>query len=46
MLEAAQAGIDQIEEDPSLLTSKDNPLEDGSRLARDYGLTACGAEDA
>jgi hypothetical protein len=45
ILDAAQEGIDQLEQDPSAITgagSGPDPFAEANRLARDYGLKVCG----
>jgi hypothetical protein len=42
ILESAQQGIDKIEKDPSLLGTAENPLDEGTKLAAEYGLEVCG----
>jgi hypothetical protein len=45
MLTAVEEGVERIEEEPQLLTEEaKNPLAEGSKLARDYGLEKCGEE--
>lgn len=43
LLDSLQEGIDAIEDDPSLVTSSDDPLAEASELAGEYGLTECAA---
>jgi hypothetical protein len=43
ILDAAQQGIDEGEQDPSSFTQGGgNPFSEANKLAKDYGLTACG----
>lgn len=45
ILDAAQEGIDEVEEDPSLLNQGQDAggaFTEANRLAEDYGLTDCG----
>jgi hypothetical protein len=45
ILDAAQRGVDEIEQDPSLLGQGQDAggaFEEANRLAQDYGLTDCG----
>jgi hypothetical protein len=44
MLTAVEEGVEDLEENPGQLTSGKNPLAEGSKLARDYGLEKCGEE--
>jgi hypothetical protein len=44
MLTAVEEGVEDLEENPGQVTSGDNPLAEGSKLARDYGLEKCGEE--
>ena len=48
MLDALQDGIDEINDDPSLLFEQDSldPFDKASQLAQDYGFKVCGADDA
>jgi hypothetical protein len=42
--DAAQDGLDRIEEDPALLAERGaNPLAEANRLAQDYGMKVCGS---
>jgi hypothetical protein len=42
ILTAAQQGIDDLKDDPTLLAqSNADPFAEANKLARDYGLTAC-----
>lgn len=45
LLTALQQGIDSLESDPEQLvqSSGDDPFEEASRLAREFGLTDCGS---
>ena len=48
ILDAVEAGLDEIEGDPELLADPDRAdaaLDEASQLARDYGLLECGAEN-
>jgi hypothetical protein len=45
IVDAAQAAVDQIEEDPSALTgggSGPDPFAEANKLAKEYGLEVCG----
>jgi hypothetical protein len=44
--DAADEGIQQLEDDPSSFTDEEGPqpLAEASRLARDYGFKVCGEE--
>jgi hypothetical protein len=45
IVDAAQSGIDEVEQDPSAFTQQgggSDPFAEANRLAQDYGLTACG----
>ncbi|HEX3239431.1 MAG TPA: hypothetical protein VHR18_04770 [Solirubrobacterales bacterium] len=44
MVEAVESASTELEDDPGLLLEEKNPLEAGSKLAREYGLTECGEE--
>jgi hypothetical protein len=44
MVESVETGTEELEDQPELLLEEKNPLEEGSKLARDYGLTECGEE--
>ena len=44
MIESVETGTDELEEQPELLLEEKNPLADGSKLARAYGLKECGEE--
>ena len=45
IVEAAEEGIEKGEEDPTSLTVESGgPFAKANRLAREYGLTACGEE--
>src|SRR5215213_7528227 len=44
MVEAVEKGAGELESDPALLLEGENPLGDGSKLARAYGLEECGEE--
>jgi hypothetical protein len=41
---SVEEGLDELESDPTLLFKGKNPLEKGSTLAREYGMTKCGSE--
>jgi len=41
---AVEDGVEEIEDDPAALTEGENPLAKGSKLAKEYGLQACGEE--
>lgn len=41
LLDEAQSGVDALEEDPSLITSDDDPFTEANDLAADYGLKVC-----
>ena len=41
---AVESGADELESDPKLLLEGENPLGEGSELAREYGLKECGEE--
>jgi hypothetical protein len=41
---SVEEGVEEIEADPSSLTEGKNPLAKGSKLAKEYGLKACGEE--
>jgi hypothetical protein len=41
---SVEEGLDELEEDPTLLFKGKNPLEKGSTLAREYGMAKCGSE--
>jgi len=41
---AVEDGLDELEDDPTLLFKGKNPLGEGSKLAKEYGMTKCGAE--
>ena len=41
---SVEEGLDELEDDPTLLFKGKNPLEEGSKLAREYGMSKCGAE--
>jgi hypothetical protein len=41
-LEAAEAGVAALRDDPERLITDDDPLAEASRLAADYGLEVCG----
>jgi len=43
LLSAESDAIDAIDDDPELFISDDNPFEEVSQLARDYGLKVCGS---
>jgi len=44
IVEAVESGADELESDPKLLLEGANPLGEGSKLARAYGLKECGEE--
>ncbi len=44
MVEAVETGSTELEDNPELLLEGENPLRDGSKLARAYGLEECGEE--
>ena len=44
MVAAVEEGVKEIEENPAALTEGKNPLAEGSKLAKEYGLKACGEE--
>lgn len=44
IVEAVETGSDELESDPAKLLEGDNPLGEGSKLAREYGLEECGEE--
>jgi uncharacterized protein with von Willebrand factor type A (vWA) domain len=41
---SVEEGVEEIEENPSSLIKGENPLGRGSKLAKEYGLKACGEE--
>jgi hypothetical protein len=41
-LDAAQEGVDELEENPSLSGTSRDPLNEAAKLAREYGLQVCG----
>ena len=41
---AVEEGADALEEEPTTLFEGKNPLEHGSKLAKEYGLKVCGEE--
>jgi predicted small secreted protein len=41
---SVEEGVEEIEENPGSLTEGKNPLAKGSKLAKEYGLKACGEE--
>ena len=41
IIEAAQEANDQVEEDPSLITSSEDPFNEANDLASEYGLEEC-----
>jgi hypothetical protein len=44
MVEAVEDGAGEIEEEPKVLFGKSNPLAEGTKLAKEYGLKVCGEE--
>ena len=42
VLDSAQEGLDELEDDPSLLGTPQNPLNESTKLAKEYGFEACG----
>jgi hypothetical protein len=44
MVAAVEEGVEEIEENPASLIEGKNPLAKGTKLAKDYGLKACGEE--
>lgn len=44
MVESVETGSEELEDDPAKLLGEKSPLEEGSKLARDYGLKECGEE--
>jgi hypothetical protein len=44
MVDAVEEGVEEIEADPKKLIEGQNPLGKGSKLAKEYGLKACGEE--
>lgn len=44
MVKAVEDGADEIEEEPKVLFGKANPLAEGTKLAKEYGLKVCGEE--
>ncbi|HET9593174.1 MAG TPA: hypothetical protein VFP17_09690 [Solirubrobacterales bacterium] len=44
MVDAVEEGVEELEADPSKLIEGKNPLGKGSKLAKEYGLKACGEE--
>lgn len=44
IVEAVESGADELESDPASLLEGKNPLGEGSKLAREYGLKECGEE--
>lgn len=44
MVAAVEEGVEEIESDPTTLLEGKNPLGKGSKLAKEYGLKACGEE--
>jgi hypothetical protein len=41
---SVEEGVEEIEENPGSLIKGENPLGKGSKLAKEYGLKACGEE--
>jgi hypothetical protein len=39
--DAAQADLEKLKQDPSLLESRNDPFADANKLAKQYGLDAC-----
>ena len=48
IIEAAEGGLDQAEEDPAAFVSEDggDPFKEADKLSSAYGLTACSGEGA
>jgi hypothetical protein len=44
LLDEAQAGLDKVKQDPTVLEGKVDPLKKANQLAKDYGLTECGGD--
>jgi uncharacterized protein with beta-barrel porin domain len=46
IVSAAQQGLDKLKGDPSLIAAggQDNPFAEANKLAKQYGLTACGGD--
>jgi hypothetical protein len=44
MVEAVEGAADEIEDEPKLIFGKANPLAEGTKLAKEYGLEVCGEE--
>lgn len=44
MVEAVETASTELEDDPGQLLEEGNPLAEGSKLAREYGLKECGEE--
>jgi len=44
IVSAVEEGADELEDKPKLLIEGKNPLTDGSKLAKEYGLKVCGEE--
>jgi hypothetical protein len=42
IIDNAQAALDELADDPSALTSGDDPFADVNQQAQEFGLTACG----
>jgi hypothetical protein len=43
IVDDAQSALDELESDPSSLTSGSDPFADVNQRAQDFGLTACGS---
>jgi hypothetical protein len=44
MVESVETGTEELEDQPEQLLEEKNPLAEGSKLARAYGLKECGEE--
>ncbi|MBK5219794.1 MAG: hypothetical protein JJE35_08415 [Thermoleophilia bacterium] len=44
IVESVESGTTELEDQPELLFGEKNPLAEGSKLARAYGLKECGEE--
>ena len=44
VVSSVEEGLEELEEDPTLLFKGKNPLGKGSKLAREYGMVKCGSE--
>jgi hypothetical protein len=43
ILDEAQTALDQVKDDPSAITGKDDPFAQANQDAKAYGLTVCGS---